>query len=78
MKTLDEFMEIVGMLLFNDEINSETEPDIINVLEHIPDSYIRVDWPEVQELMEEDWFEDEAVLDINKSQSYLIPINRLF
>ncbi len=78
MRALDEFMEITGSLLFNNEINSETEPDIINVLRHIPDSYVRVDWPEVQELMEEDWFKDEAVLDLNKSQSYLIPINKLF
>lgn len=41
--------------------------------------YILVMWPEVQELMDEDWFFDEAVLSIhpNHDSSYFIPIKRL-
>jgi len=44
------------------------------------DTYIRVNWPEVQELMEEKWFRDEAIVDINPdapSSSYLIPFKRI-
>lgn len=39
--------------------------------------YILVMWPEVQELMDEDWFVDEAILSINHDSSYFIPIKRL-
>ena len=41
--------------------------------------YIIVKWPEVQELMEEDWFDEEAVFindDKFPSSSYFIPIDR--
>lgn len=40
--------------------------------------YAYVDWPESQEFMDEDWFPYEAVLDVNESASYFIPINRIF
>jgi hypothetical protein len=39
--------------------------------------YVRVDWPEVQELMDEPWFQEEAILDNRDnapSSSYLIPV----
>lgn len=34
-------------------------------------NYILVEWPEVQDLMEESWFEEEAIL--GNSSSYFIP-----
>jgi hypothetical protein len=38
-------------------------------------TYTRVDWPEVQDLMNEDWFYNEAILDNRQGESaYLIPI----
>ena len=40
------------------------------------DVYIRVNWPEVQSLMNEPWFRHEAILDNREnapSSSYLIP-----
>ena len=40
-----------------------------------PDTYVLVPWPEVQDYMDEPWFEEEAVL--NSNSSYLIPIERL-
>lgn len=42
------------------------------------DLYAYVRWPESQEYMEEDWFEDEAVLDVhNDSACYFIPVQRI-
>jgi len=41
------------------------------------DDYVRVNWPEVQDLMDEPWFKDEAILDTREnapSSSYLIPV----
>lgn len=39
--------------------------------------YVRIEWPESQQLMEYAWF-DECVLDITdpKPSTYLVPINR--
>lgn len=44
------------------------------------DIYIRVNWPEVQSLMDEPWFRNEAILDTREnapSSSYLIPKKRV-
>jgi hypothetical protein len=44
------------------------------------DTYIRVNWPESQDYMEEKWFREEAILDTNPnapSSSYLIPFKRI-
>jgi hypothetical protein len=42
------------------------------------DVYILVRWPKSQELMEEDWFEEEAVLNIDASSAYFVPLYRVF
>lgn len=39
--------------------------------------YVLVEWPEVQELMEEEWFWEEAILCVDTSSAYFIPINRI-
>lgn len=46
------------------------------------DTYILVRWPESQELMEEEWFRNEAILaigseDITGSSAYFIPEKRM-
>lgn len=41
--------------------------------------YVLVEWPDSQELMEEDWFEEEAVLAQHVSigsSAYFIPVER--
>lgn len=46
----------------------------------LADTYIRVNWPESQDYMEEKWFREEAILDINPNapgSSYLIPFKRI-
>jgi len=40
-------------------------------------SYILVEWPEVQDLMEESWFNDEAILNVWMPSAYFIPENRI-
>lgn len=40
------------------------------------DLYKKVPWPESQDFMDKEWFEDEAVLDITDSASYFIPYKR--
>ncbi len=46
------------------------------------DLYVLVRWPESQNFMEEEWFEDEAILalgneDMTGSSAYFIPTHRL-
>jgi len=46
----------------------------------LADTYIRVNWPESQDYMDEKWFREEAILDTNPnapSSSYLIPFKRI-
>lgn len=38
--------------------------------------YVYVDWPESQKLMDEPWFWDECVLDVNISSAYFVPLWR--
>lgn len=45
----------------------------------ISNLYVLVQWPESQEYMDEDWFQEEAVLEVNGkfgSAAYFIPIDR--
>ena len=47
----------------------------------LEDTYTVVTWPEVQDLMEAAWFDEEAVLDVDckfGDSAYLIPTHRLF
>jgi len=44
--------------------------------------YIVVEWPEVQDLMEASWFQEEAILDVDckingNSSTYLVPAKYL-
>lgn len=46
----------------------------------IEDTYTLVTWPDVQELMDEEWFEEEAVLEVEGkfgSSAYFVPTKRL-
>jgi hypothetical protein len=39
--------------------------------------YVLVEWPDVQDLMKEKWFNEEAILHPDLPESYFIPKNRL-
>lgn len=40
-------------------------------------NYVLIEWPYVQDLMDEPWFKDEAVLNYEISSAYFIPEDRL-
>lgn len=75
-----DVMEIIGQAIF--ELPEEDVEIVNNFLEIVPESYVLVQWPESQELMEAEWFAEEAILalgseDKTGSSAYFIPINRL-
>lgn len=40
-----------------------------------PTYYVLVEWPDSQDYMDEEWFDDEAYL--SEGSAYFIPLNRL-
>lgn len=43
-------------------------------------SYVLIQWPNSQELMDEDWFKEEAILDVEGkfgSSAYFVPLVRI-
>ena len=50
------------------------------LLDLIDEAYVHVEWPETQDFMEQDWFEEEAVLDVDSpiGSCYFIPLARVF
>jgi len=56
-------------------ISDLSSGEMVDMLHQVVgDSFIYVTFPESQEYMDEDWFEDEAVLDVNgEAASYFIP-----
>jgi hypothetical protein len=53
---------------------------LLHGLNSVSNLYIATPWPENQSYMDEEWWEDEAILDVDSKlgdNTYLIPINRL-
>lgn len=63
------------------QINNLSEDETKDMLLRIIiDSYTVVEWPDSQNLMEEEWFEAEAILDVEAvfgSSAYFVPTWRL-
>ena len=67
---------------------SNTKNHKINVratklLDLVDQAYVLIEWPDSQGYMEQDWFEQEAVLDVDSptwlpGSSYFIPLARVF
>ncbi len=74
---IDDVLEAIGQAIYEHNLRPETHPDVHRYLDMAKDAYVYVPWPETQEFMDEDWFEDEAILDINEASAYLIPIKRM-
>jgi len=83
---MDEIIEIIGQAVFDfipDDNSTESEEALTSVgrfMDLAVESFVLVQWPESQEYMEEDWFENEAVLDSDMqfgSSAYLIPLFRV-
>lgn len=78
MKKFDDVEEIIGQAIFDNNIHPEEFPNVHNYLDMAKNAYVLVQWPESQEYMEgNDWFEEEAILNINEPAAYFIPIKRL-
>jgi hypothetical protein len=60
--------------------NDKIRVSATKLLDLIDEAYVHVEWPETQDFMEEDWFEEEAVLDVDSpiGSCYFIPLARVF
>lgn len=87
MSNFNDAIEVINQTIFDnlppeDPENDEIRKAINNLLEAADEGYILVQWPESQEYMEEEWFEEEAILalgseDITGSSAYFVPIKRV-
>ncbi len=67
---------LIETLSMSNDIETKKTVMLLNMfMELLEESYVLVAWPQSQEYMEFEWFEEEAKLDA--SSSYLIPINRV-
>lgn len=65
-----------------DPDNDNSRQAVYDLLSDINNGYNLVGWPESQQYMEEEWFDDEAIFcggseEKTGSSAYFIPINRL-
>lgn len=78
MKNFENAMETIGQALF--EVHEKNIPtEAKNLLNQLDSAYVVVTWPDVQELMEKEWFQKEAILDIDCNfggSAYFIPLKR--
>lgn len=82
MEKLKNTVDIIKQCIDNtipveDFSNRELLQNISSLLNSIEDGYVLISFPDSQEFMGEDWFEEEAILHIDEPSSYFIPIKRL-
>ena len=80
-------IEVIGqgvdeLLLVEDPSNDDSRKAVHSLLNLARDGYSLVEWPESQEYMEEEWFDEEAIFcggseEKTGSSAYFIPINRI-
>jgi hypothetical protein len=61
--------------LINNLSEGEAKEMLLSIMQT---SYTLVQWPDSQELMDAEWFQEEAILDIDGSSAYFIPTWRLY
>lgn len=76
MNKLDEVKEIIGDGLEFGQADKKTIKKINNFINCVESSYCLIQWPDVQDYMEEEWFSKEAILTDNSG--YFIPFKRIF
>ena len=77
--------EIIGqaiheLIIEGDEHAKQAITAVDNFISLAEQSYIVIQWPDSQELMEKDWFEEEAILDVSGvfgPSAYFIPLKRI-
>ena len=76
---MNEIIEELKQILFDVDAKIDVKK-ALTFLDLASSSYVVIEFPEVQSLMEEDWFQKEAILDNSdnaESSTYFIPINRI-
>jgi hypothetical protein len=73
---------IDNVLSCEDSNNHDIRESIHSLLDCAEQGYILVEWPDSQQYMDEDWFDEDAILALgseNKtgSSAYFIPIKRI-
>ena len=79
MKNFELAMEQIGQALF-ELFETNTPQETKNLLTSLSEAYVIVQWPESQEFMEEDWFGEEAILDVEGKfgdSAYFVPLKRI-
>ena len=87
MSNFENAIEAIGQAVFEllpveDPANDKTRQSVHNLIDVASNGYVLVQWPESQNYMEEEWFEEEAILalgseDKTGSSAYFIPIKRV-
>ncbi len=89
MNTLKEIYDCFGKEKMFEEAQKRltSKDNVIKVFEEIyqcgmSDLYALVQWPESQDIMDRDWFEEEAILALGAedslgSSAYFVPANKL-
>ena len=78
-------VEVIGQAIAEDSVSEsgqEARKAINSLINCAREGYVLVQWPESQEYMEEEWFDEEAILalgseDKTGSSAYFIPIMRV-
>ena len=78
-KNFDETMEAIGQAIFEMDITEKDNPEVHSLLSNVGDAYVLVQWPDSQDYMEKEWFEEEAILALGSeeqtgSSAYFIPL----
>ena len=83
----EQAIEIINQAVFEllpieDSTNTESRQSVNDLLCLADEGYVLVQWPGSQDLMEEEWFEEEAILalgseDRTGSSAYFVPIKRI-
>jgi hypothetical protein len=84
MSNFETAIEVIGQATFEmwPQLEPETKQAVDNVIDCARTGYVLVKWPQSQEYMEEDWFDEEAIFcggseEKTGSSAYFIPINRV-
>ena len=94
MSNYEEAVEIIGQAIFDyfpdrdgqgiplTKEEREATEIVESFMNTVDEGYVLVKWPESQEFMEEEWFDEEAILalgseDKTGSSAYFIPIKRI-
>ncbi len=78
----EEAIETIGQGVEELDMTDEERAPLDTFLETVADSYILVAWPQSQEYLEEEWFEEEAIFcggseEKTGDSAYFIPIKRI-